>query len=243
MREGSHATKDIWKRYLKAEQKPFSLDSFTTDTPITIITMITVSIVEDDEDIRQSLAILINGTNGFSCLKQYGECASAIADIERHTPDVLLMDIGLPGISGIEGIKIIKERVPEIDIIVLTAHENDSYVFESLCAGACGYLIKDTTPARLLEAIKEIHGGGAPMSTQIARMVVNSFKKKTDTTLSPRETEVLNLLCISHSYRSIADSLFISEETVRRHIKSIYRKLEVHSKSEAVAKALRNKLL
>ncbi len=205
--------------------------------------MITVSIVEDDEDIRQSLAILINGTNGFVCSHHYGECASAIADIERHTPDVLLMDIGLPGMSGIEGIKIIKLRVPNIDIIVLTAHENDNYVFESLCAGACGYLIKDTTPARLLEAIKEIHGGGAPMSTQIARMVVSSFKRKTDSTLSPREMDVLNHLCVSHSYKMIAEKLFISEETVRRHIKSIYRKLEVHSKSEAVAKALRDRLV
>lgn len=205
--------------------------------------MLAVSLVEDDEDIRQSLAILIGGTKGYTCLAQYGECASAIADIKQNTPDVLLMDIGLPGMSGIEGIKIIKEMLPSLDIIVLTSHENDNYVFDSLCAGACGYLIKDTTPARLLESIKEIHEGGAPMSTQIARMVVGSFKKKTDSLLSPREMEVLNHLCIGRSYKLIAKTLFISEETVRRHIKSIYRKLEVHSKSEAVAKALREKIV
>jgi DNA-binding NarL/FixJ family response regulator len=205
--------------------------------------MLTVSLVEDDEDIRQSLAILIGGTKGYTCLAQYGECTSAIADIKQNTPDVLLMDIGLPGMSGIEGIKIIKGMLPSLDIIVLTSHENDNYVFDSLCAGACGYLIKDTTPARLLESIKEIHEGGAPMSTQIARMVVGSFKKKTDSLLSPREMEVLNHLCIGRSYKLIAKTLFISEETVRRHIKSIYRKLEVHSKSEAVAKALREKIV
>jgi len=205
--------------------------------------MLTVSLVEDDEDIRQSFAVLINGAHGFSCLAQYGECASAIADIKRNTPDVLLMDIGLPGMSGIEGIKIIKSLVPSLDIIMLTSHENDKYVFDSLCSGACGYLIKDTTPARLLESIKEVHEGGAPMSTQIARMVVGSFQRKSDNPLSPREMDVLNHLCIGRSYKMIAKTLFISEETVRRHIKSIYRKLEVHSKSEAVAKALREKIV
>jgi DNA-binding NarL/FixJ family response regulator len=205
--------------------------------------MLTVSLVEDDKDIRESLAILINGANGFTCLAQYGECASAIADIPVNTPDVLLMDIGLPGMSGIEGIKIIKARLPALDVIVLTSHENDNYVFDSLCAGACGYMIKDTSPARLLEAIKEVHEGGSPMSTQIARMVVGSFQKKSDNGLSPREMDVLNHLCTGHSYKMIAKILFISEETVRRHIKSIYRKLQVHSNTEAVAKAFRDKLV
>lgn len=205
--------------------------------------MLTVSLVEDDEDIRQSLAILINGANGFQCLAQYGDCPSVIADIQKNTPNVLLMDIGLPGMSGIEGIKIIKSMLPALDIIMLTAHENDNYVFESLCAGACGYLIKETSPARLLECIKEIYEGGSPMSTQIARMVVTSFQKKTENPLSPREMDVLNHLCTGRSYKIIAKTLFISEETVRRHIKSIYRKLQVHSNTEAVAKAFRDKLV
>jgi DNA-binding NarL/FixJ family response regulator len=207
---------------------------------------ITVSIVEDDNDIRQSLALLINGTKGYACQYTYGTCKSGIDGVLGHPTDVVLMDLGLPDASGVEGIKAIKAKLPEIDIIVLTAHENDQLVFDSLCAGACGYLIKDTSPARLLEAIRESKEGGAPMSTQIARMVVGSFQRKKDTReepLSHRELEVLNQLCISRSYKMIADSLFISEETVRRHIKNIYRKLQVHSKSEAVAKAIKERLV
>ncbi|NUM82077.1 response regulator transcription factor [bacterium] len=205
--------------------------------------MITVSIVEDDKDICQSLAMLINSTLQFKCTHTYNDCTSGIAGVIKDPPDVVLMDIGLPDMSGIEGIKKIKEKLPEMDIIVLTVHENDEYVFDALCAGACGYLVKDTPTARILDAIKDVADGGAPMSTQIARMVVHSFQKKTHTLLTQRETEVLQQLCTGKSYKMIADILFISEETVRRHLKSIYKKLEVHSKSEAVAKALKEKLV
>lgn len=205
--------------------------------------MIYVSIVEDDDDIRESLAILINGTAEFECVSHFRDCESAIENIVDDPPDVVLMDIGLPGISGIEGIRILKEKLPALDILMLTVHCDYKLVFEALCAGACGYLTKDTRPAKLLESIKEAFEGGAPMSTQIARMVVDSFKTKPHTDLTTRETEVLTQLCKGKSYRMIAEALFISEETVRRHIKNIYKKLEVSSKSEAVAKALKEKLV
>lgn len=205
--------------------------------------MITVSIIEDDSDIRHSLALLINGTPGFSCVNTYPNCEKGIKGVLNDIPDVVLMDIGLPGMSGIEGIKKLKEKLPDLDILVLTIQSDDKVIFDALCAGACGYLVKDTPPAQLLEALQETYQGGAPMSTRIARRVVESFQITTQTSLTQRETEVLTHLCQGKSYKMIADDLFISEETVRRHIKNIYRKLEVHSKSEAVAKAFREKLV
>jgi DNA-binding NarL/FixJ family response regulator len=204
---------------------------------------ICVAIVEDDDEIRESLAILINGTGGFMCVQTYRDCESAIPEILRDPPQVVLMDIGLPGMSGIEGIRHLKAKLPDIDILMLTVHGDSKLVFQALCAGACGYLIKDTPPAKLLEAIVEAHIGGAPMSTQIARLVVDSFKTIMHSTLTQRETDVLSELCKGKSYKMIADTLFISEETVRRHIKNIYKKLEVGSKSEAVAKAFREHLV
>jgi DNA-binding NarL/FixJ family response regulator len=205
--------------------------------------MITVSIVEDDPDIRKSLETLINASGGFSCKSTYGEGISAIRGIEDDPPDAVLMDIGLPGMSGIECIRRLKEKLPDLDIIVLTIHENDDMVFEALCAGACGYLIKETPTDRLLEALRDARNGGSPMSSQIARMVVNSFKVQVENDLTQREKDVLSQLCKGKSYKMIGEELFISGETVRQHLKNIYRKLEVHSKSEAVAKALRNKIV
>ena len=205
--------------------------------------MLHVAIVEDDPDIRESLALLINGTPGYNCTQTFGSAEKGIKGILKDPPDIVLMDIELPGITGIEGIKILKEKMPELDILVLTILSDHKIVFEALCAGACGYLMKDTPPAQLLEALQETKEGGAPMSTRIARMVVQSFQITPQTSLTQRETEVLTHLCKGKSYKMIADSLFISEETVRRHIKNIYRKLEVHSKSEAVAKAFKEKLV
>ncbi len=205
--------------------------------------MITVSIVEDDQDIRESLALLINGTPGFACIATYGSGEKAVKGIVKETPDIVLMDIGLPGISGLQSIRILKEKLPEIDILVLTIQSESDTVFEALCAGASGYLMKDTPPAQLLDAIRESYEGGAPMSTRIARLVVGSFQIVQQTSLTQREKEVLTHLCKGKSYKMIAEDLFISEETVRRHIKNIYRKLEVHSKSEAVAKAFRERLV
>ncbi len=205
--------------------------------------MIIVSIVEDDDEIRESLSLLINGTPGFECTHNYEDAESAIEGISKELPDVVLMDIGLPGMSGIECIKKLKSIFPKLDILMLTIHDSDKSVFDALCAGATGYLLKDTPPSRILSAIEEIHNGGAPMSTQIARMVVGSFKIQPSPKLTDRESEVLSHLVDGKSYKMIADDLFISEETVRRHIKNIYKKLEVHSKSEAVAKAIKEKLV
>jgi DNA-binding NarL/FixJ family response regulator len=205
--------------------------------------MITISIVEDIPQIREGLASLINSGSDFKCISTFGDCESAIKNIRINTPNVVLMDIGLPGMSGIQGIKILKEFMPDLDILVLSVSIDDKVVFESLCAGAAGYLVKGDPPQKILAAIHEVFNGGAPMSTQIARMVVNSFKVNPSPKLTERETEVLIQLCKGMGYKSIGDTLFISEETVRRHIKNIYKKLEVHSKSEAVAKAIKEKMV
>lgn len=205
--------------------------------------MISVCIIEDDHDIRQSLELIIGGTAGFECVRSYSDAESALQRLGKDIPDVILMDIELPGMSGIECVRQVKQQLPQVDILMLTVHENDAVVFESLCAGACGYLTKNTPPGRLLEAIREVHAGGAPMSTNIARMVIGSFKTNDSAGLSEREREVLSLLCKGKSYKMIADDLFISSDTVRSHIKSIYKKLEVNSNSQAVARALREKLV
>lgn len=205
--------------------------------------MIHVSIIEDDDDIRDSLSIIINGAPDYCCSGSYHDAETAIAEITAHQPDVVLMDIELPGMNGIECVKILRENLPDADILMLTVHEDDDIVFESLCAGACGYLTKNTPPVKLLEAIREVYEGGAPMSTNIARMVINSFKKESRHGLSDREREVLALLCKGKSYKMIADELCISSNTVRSHIKSIYRKLEVTSSSQAVARAIRDNLI
>ncbi len=179
----------------------------------------------------------------FSCIHTFADCESAIPKILQDPPAVMLMDIGLSGMSGIEGIRIIKDRLPEIDIIMPTVPDDSKLVFKALCAGACGYLIKNTPPGKLLEAIAEAYRGGAPMSSQIACLVVDSFKTQQHNELTQRETQELTQLCTGKSYRMIAETLFISEETVRCHIKNIYKKLQVSSKSEAVANALKEKIV
>lgn len=204
---------------------------------------ISVSIVEDDKLIRESLMEMINDAQGFSCIGNYGDCESAIKDISKNKPDVMLMDIELPGISGIDGVKLIKEKFPKIDIVMLTVHEDLSLVFKALSAGASGYLDKSASDKKILESLKEIYEGGAPMSYKIAKLVVSSFQKKTESPLTARETDVLDQLCKGNSYKEIAYNLFISVGTVRHHIKNIYFKLHVHSKSEAVAKALKERLV
>lgn len=205
--------------------------------------VITVALVEDDDDIRESLALLIGGTDGFICNAACGSCEDALQKLPDIHPDVILMDIQLPGMSGIEGVQRLKHLLPETDIIMVTIHKNDDLVFRSLCAGASGYLLKTTKPDRILEAIREVRDGGAPMSSGIARMIVNSFRSYSQPGLTPRETEVLAQLCKGQSYKLIADSLYVTEQTVHFHIKNIYQKLQVHSKSEAVAKALRERLV
>jgi DNA-binding NarL/FixJ family response regulator len=212
--------------------------------------MITVLIVEDNKIISSSLAALINGTEGFSCPAVYGNCESLFSDNRLHSTDVVLMDIALPGMNGIEGVKIIKEKYPEVNVIMLTIYEENQHIFDALCAGACGYLVKKTPPAQLIEAIKDVCAGGSPMSSGIARKVTslfynNNFIKNIteESLLSSREKDVLSALSAGKSYQEIADSLFISIDTVRHHIRNIYSKLHVHSQSEAVAKAIRKGLI
>jgi len=206
--------------------------------------MIKVAIVEDDHDIRASLAQLIDDAAGFRCTSTFADGESAVLGLTGgEPPDVVLMDLRLPGISGIETVRRLRALHPALDIIMLTVYKDDELVFESLSAGATGYLVKDTTPARIMEAIAEVNAGGAPMSMSIARRIVDSFRKSGDAALTPRETEVLQHLCGGAGYRTIARALHVSEPTVHFHIKNIYRKLSVHSKSQAVARALRDRLV
>ncbi len=205
--------------------------------------MTKVSIVEDDKVIRNSLADLLNESGSFVCAGAYADCESAIKNLPGDRPSIILMDIDLPGISGIEGVMRIKKKYPKIEIVMLTIHEDASLVFRALRAGASGYLDKSASEAKILESIKEISEGGAPMSYKIARLVVTSFTKQTDSPLTERENDVLESLCKGYSYKEIAFNLFITVGTVRHHIKNIYYKLQVHSKSEAVAKALRERLV
>jgi DNA-binding NarL/FixJ family response regulator len=202
-----------------------------------------VILVEDDQLIRESFASLLNESGELECVKAFGSCEEMLKEVAELEPDVVLMDIELPGMSGIEGIKKIKKILPSTDIIAVTVHEDPSYVFDALCAGASGYLTKNITPRQLINAIAEAVKGGAPMSTSIARMVINSFHKSSTSPLSPRETEVLQLLAKGKSYTMIAGQLFIDKETVRSHIKNIYIKLEVNSKAAALDKATREKFI
>lgn len=203
---------------------------------------ITVAIVDDKRDIREGLQLIINHAEGFRCVATYSDGESALENLPKVKPDVVLMDIGLPKMSGIECVKQLKDIAPEIEIIMLTVHADNDYIFESLRAGAVGYLVKNIFPSKLLNSIKEVKNGGSPMSSSIARKVVSSFNSfsKPAANLTKREKEVLDLLCQGKSYKVIADDLFISPDTVRYHLKNIYKKLQVNSKYEAVIKALKD---
>ena len=212
--------------------------------------MINVAIVEDNDTIREGLAALINGTSGYKCIGAFCDCETFLAKLKTLEVNVTLMDIALPGISGIEGVKEAKKIKPDLDILMLTIYEDSDKVFDALCAGACGYLVKKTPPSKLLDAIKEVFEGGSPMSSQIARQVITAFKESKEVKdesdeaeLSSREKEVISLLANGNNYQQIADQLFISVDTVRHHIKNIYKKLHVHTQSEAVAKAIRKKII
>jgi DNA-binding NarL/FixJ family response regulator len=204
---------------------------------------ITVAIVEDDVEIRKILSYIIDRSPGYSCKQTYNDCETAIISLKKNPPEVVLMDIALPKMSGIECVKILNQEIPGTDFIMLTIQEDDDSIFNSLCAGASGYLLKDTAPSVLLTSIKEVREGGSPMTPSIARRIIKSFKPNSTTPLTGRETEILEKLCDGENYRSIADALFISGHTVRAHIKNIYQKLHVNSRGEAVKKAFKDKLI
>ena len=221
-------------------------DTFMTETPPP--TVIEVAIVEDRREIRESLALLIGGTEGFKCTGSYRSMEEALDKLKHHQPHILLSDIGLPGMSGTEGIAILKERYPELLILMLTVYDDDERIFDAMCAGASGYLLKKTPPGRLLESLREVASGGAPMSPEVAKRVIALFREirppdRADYELTPHETRLLKLLVQGHNYKTAAAELGVTVHTVSFHLRSIYEKLQVHSKSEAVAKALQNRLV
>jgi len=210
--------------------------------------MIQVAIIEDEPAIREGLATLIHSTPGYGIAGKYFSMEEALPNIDRQRPDVVLVDIGLPGISGIEGIRRLKEDHPDLPLLVLTVYDDDERIFEALCAGACGYLLKKTPPAKLLESIQEVIQGGAPMSPEVARRAVALFRdfrppEKADYHLTPHELRLLQLLAEGHTYKTAAGQLGVTVHTIWFHLRKIYDKLQVHSKSEAVAKALRARLV
>ncbi|HSI12510.1 MAG TPA: response regulator transcription factor [Chthoniobacter sp.] len=207
----------------------------------------TLSIVEDDPVIRAGWVKIINRSSGYRCVSDYGSAEAALTGLVKTPPDFVLMDINLPGKSGIECTRELKRSVPKIEIVMLTMFDDRDNLFEALRAGATGYLLKRTTPAALLEALDELRGGGSPMSPQIARQVVQFFRKHESTTesaggvekLSARENEILRCLAEGRHYKEIADHLNLSMDTVRTYIRRTYEKLHVHSRTEAVVKYLR----
>jgi DNA-binding NarL/FixJ family response regulator len=212
------------------------------------LNIITLWIVEDDDLYRNGISDLLNHTEGMRCERALSSCEEALKILEKeYAPEVVLMDIGLPGISGIEGVQRIKSISPATDLIILTIHEEDDKVFKAICAGASGYLLKSSTNEEILAAIREVLGGGAPMNAQIARKVLDMFAHiaapKGDYRLSEREKEILKLMIDGLTKKIIAERLFLSYFTIDTHIKNIYVKLQVHTRSGAVAKVLKENLL
>jgi len=211
-------------------------------------TVLKIAIVEDQARIREGLRTLIDGTDGFRCNGSFESMELAIAGMSADLPDVALVDIGLPEMSGIEGIRLLKRDHPQLPILMLTVYDDDRRIFDALCAGACGYLLKKTPPARLLESLREAAGGGAPMSPEVARRVVALFREirppeNVAYALTPHEIRILKLLVDGHNYKTAAAELDVSVNTIRFHMRSIYEKLQVHSKSEAVSKSLRQRIV
>ena len=209
---------------------------------------ISVAIIEDQRDTREGLSFLINSTDRFECRHVYGSMEAALDGLGSNPPRVALVDIGLPGMNGIDGVRILRERYPSIAPVLLTVYKDDDRIFQAVCAGACGYLLKKTSPARLLEAIKEIAEGGAVMSPEVAIRVVQLFRKthtpeQASAGLSPQELRILKLLAEGHQNKTAAAELGISIHTVSFHLRAIYEKLHVHSRSEAVARAIRERLV
>jgi len=217
----------------------------TSETPDTCVRVV---LIEDVREVRDGLSALISGTGGYKCVASYGRMETALAHMGGDKPDVILTDLGLPGMSGIEGIERLRQIFPKTPIVALTIFDNEDRIFAALCRGANGYLLKTIPPVRLLEALQEAVEGGSPMSPAIAARVVNLFRtfrppEHAEYHLTPQETELLKLLVDGHHKKTAAREMGISFHTVSFHLKNIYEKLQVHSKTEAVAKALREKLV
>lgn len=208
------------------------------------IMSISVSIVEDDAKIRESLAQLIDGAPGYRCVSKHPSAEDALERIPKVNPDVTLMDINLVHLNGVECVRRLKPMMPNMQIMMLTVYQNTEHIFNALAAGATGYMLKHTPPAELLQAIKDVHSGGSPMSSHIARKIVQSFQHPTHNDseaagLTPREAQVLDLLAKGYLYKEIADAMNVTFPTVNTHVRHIYEKLHVRSRTEAVAKHLR----
>jgi DNA-binding NarL/FixJ family response regulator len=215
---------------------------------ITVHNAVRVAIIEDDRRIREGLSTLINGSPGYRCVMSFRSMESALATNWTEIPEVTLVDLGLPGMSGIEGLPILRQRYPAVALLVLTVYEDDDRIFRALCAGASGYLLKKTPPAKLLDGLAEVLAGGAPMSPEIARRVIALFRQvrppeRVDYDLTPHELRLLKLLVEGHNYQSASVELGVTFSTINFHMQNIYAKLQVHSKSEAVVKALRHGLV
>jgi DNA-binding NarL/FixJ family response regulator len=233
----------------KCHEKNGLSHSFSPFPPFVFLDMITIGIVEDDEQIRHGIQTYLNKQPGFTCDRTYGSVEELLKGLRSgDIPNVLIMDIGLPGMSGIDGMKIVKEKYSEIDIVVFSVYNDSKRIFDSLCAGATGYLLKNTPLEEIKEGIELLASGGSPMSPQIARKVIEHFgqqntkKKEIESPLSAKEKEIVVGLVDGLSYKLIADRMNISIETVRFHIKNIYRKLHVHGKAEVISKSLKGEI-
>ncbi|HEY6120758.1 MAG TPA: response regulator transcription factor [Pyrinomonadaceae bacterium] len=209
---------------------------------------ITVAVIEDHAEYRNYLAALLNGSEGFRCVGSFRSMEEALSNLGHDLPSAALIDIGLPGMNGVEGIKLLKLAHEDMTLLALTVYDDDERIFDALCAGATGYLLKKTPPARLLESLREAVDGGAPMSPEVARRVIHLFREvrppeHADYQLTPHELRILKLLAEGHNYTTAATELRVTPSTINFHLQNIYGKLQVHSKTEAVAKALRNRLI
>lgn len=202
-----------------------------------------IVIIEDNEELCEIFVEVINNTEHLEVVSSYNNCEDALKYLKTDLPDIVLMDIDLPGINGIEGTKRVKKLSPKVKVIIITVFENSKTVFDALCAGAIGYLTKNVTSHKLINAIDETISGGAPMSMNIAKMVVQSFQKSPNSILTSRETEVLTMLSKGNSYKSVAIHLEVSPNTIKYHVKNIYDKLQVHNREDAIKKASDNKYI
>ena len=212
--------------------------------------MTRVTIFEDNKHLRETFELLLNNTDGFSCAGAYPDCSNLIGNLEAYPCDIVLMDIEMPGINGIEATKIVKQNFPDVHILIQTVFFEDDYIFNAICAGASGYILKSTTPDGYIEAIRNVQAGGSPMTPGIARRVIELFKQNmqpspaaNDYNLTAQEKKVLQLLVAGKSYKMIAAELFVAFDTVKSHITNIYAKMHVHSGTEAVSLAIRDKIV